>query len=80
MRQGYRVIDIDTHVNPCVEVLLKGADKDMRDRMDDLKPYLRVVTPSHGAGRRGGQGGVFDHIHSACALPAGGRRQAPDRR
>ena len=43
MRQGYRVIDIDTHVNPCVEVLLKGADKDMRDRMDDLKPYLRVV-------------------------------------
>ena len=50
MRQGYRVIDIDTHVNPCVEVLLKGADKDMRDRMDDLKPYLRVVTPRPGQG------------------------------
>ena len=50
MRKGYRIIDIDTHVNPCVEVLLDHADKDMRDRMDDLKPYLRVVTPRLGQG------------------------------
>ena len=50
MRQGYRVIDIDTHVNPCVEVLLDHADQDMKNRMNDLKPYLRVVTPRPGQG------------------------------
>ena len=76
MRKGYRIIDIDTHVNPCVEVLLDHADKDMRERMDDLKPYLRVVTPRLGTGGRGGQGGVFHHLHRAGALPARGRGQA----
>ena len=45
MRQGYRVIDVDTHVNPSMNVLLRYSDKELRDSMDDLKPYLRQVTP-----------------------------------
>jgi hypothetical protein len=43
MRQGFRVIDSDTHVNPSFDVLRRYADKDLRDRMDDLKPYICTV-------------------------------------
>jgi predicted TIM-barrel fold metal-dependent hydrolase len=41
MRQGFRVIDSDTHVNPMLDVLLRYADKDLRDRADALTPYSR---------------------------------------
>lgn len=41
MRQGFRVIDADTHVNPMLDVLLSYADKDLRERADELKPYTR---------------------------------------
>jgi predicted TIM-barrel fold metal-dependent hydrolase len=50
MRQGFRVIDSDTHVNPSLDVLLRYADKDLRDRMDDFKPYIRTVKPRPGQG------------------------------
>jgi uncharacterized protein len=50
MRQGLRVIDTDTHVNPSMDVLLRYADKTMRDQMDDLKPYMRTVKPRPGQG------------------------------
>src|SRR5262245_13712639 len=50
MRHGFRVIDSDTHVNPSMDVLLRYADTPLRDRLDDLAPYLRKVTvnPGHG--------------------------------
>ena len=41
MRQGFRVIDSDTHVNPSLDVLLRYADQPLRDRLDDLRPYMR---------------------------------------
>jgi predicted TIM-barrel fold metal-dependent hydrolase len=50
MRQGFRVIDADTHVNPSLDVLLRYADKDLRDHVDDLKPYTRMAKPRHGQG------------------------------
>ena len=50
MRQGFRVIDSDTHVNPSFDVLRRYADQDLRDRMDDLKPYMRTVKPRRGQG------------------------------
>src|SRR2546428_10398237 len=43
MRQGFRVIDSDTHVNPSLDVLLRYADKDLERRIDDLQPYRRTV-------------------------------------
>ncbi len=50
MRQGFRVIDSDTHVNPSLEVLLRYADQPLRDRLDDLRPYMRQVKPGRGRG------------------------------
>ena len=50
MRQGIRVIDSDTHVNPSMDVLLRYADPPLRERMDDLAPYLRKVKVSPGRG------------------------------
>ena len=50
MRQGFRVIDSDTHVNPSLEVLLRYADRALRERLDDLRPYMRKVKPGRGRG------------------------------
>ena len=50
MRQAMRVIDTDTHVNPSLDVLLRYADRFLRDRLDDLKPYMREVKPQPGRG------------------------------
>ncbi|PCJ76534.1 MAG: hypothetical protein COA56_09900, partial [Dehalococcoidia bacterium] len=43
MKNGYRVIDIDTHVNPSYDTLVKYVDPSFRSRLDELKPYLRTV-------------------------------------
>jgi uncharacterized protein len=50
MRHGMRVIDSDTHVNPSMDVLLRYADAPFRERLDDLKPYLRSVKVQPGRG------------------------------
>ena len=43
MKKGYRVIDIDTHVNPSYDTLVKYVDPNFRNRLDELNPYLRTV-------------------------------------
>ena len=43
MKNGYRVIDIDTHVNPSYDTLVKYVDPSFRSRLDELKPYIRTV-------------------------------------
>src|SRR4030095_897727 len=50
MRQGFRVIDSDTHVNPSLDVLLRYADKELAERIDDLQPYRRTVKTVVGRG------------------------------
>jgi predicted TIM-barrel fold metal-dependent hydrolase len=50
MRQGFRVIDADTHVNPSMDVLLRYADDALRQHAQDLAPYLRKVVPGVGRG------------------------------
>src|SRR4029453_8462415 len=50
MRQGFRVIDSDTHVNPSLDVLLRYADKELAERIDDLGPYRRTVKTVAGRG------------------------------
>ena len=42
MKDGYRVLDMDTHVNPSLEVLAKYVDPRFRPRLEELKPYHRV--------------------------------------
>ena len=39
MKDGYKIIDMDTHVNPSTEVLKKYADPDLRPRFEELNPY-----------------------------------------
>jgi len=41
MKDGYKVIDMDTHVNPSMEVLEKYVDPGFRARLPELKPYYR---------------------------------------
>src|SRR4029450_2188998 len=50
MRQGFRVIDTDTHVNPSMDVLLRYADQALQECVDELKPYMRTVKPRPGQG------------------------------
>jgi predicted TIM-barrel fold metal-dependent hydrolase len=50
MRQGFRVIDADTHVNPSLDVLLRYADSELRDRLGELQPYQRTVKTVPGRG------------------------------
>jgi len=50
MRQGLRVIDVDTHLNPSLDVLLRYADVELKGRLEELKPYTRIVKPRVGQG------------------------------
>ena len=43
MKNGYKVIDIDTHVNPSYDTLVKYVEPSFRSRLDELTPYLRTV-------------------------------------
>lgn len=50
MRNGYRVVDVDTHVTPSVEVLMRYADSKLLARKSELDPYTRTLTPVPGRG------------------------------
>jgi predicted TIM-barrel fold metal-dependent hydrolase len=43
MKNGYRVIDMDTHVNPTFETLVKYMEPAFRARQEELKPFQRTV-------------------------------------
>jgi hypothetical protein len=42
MRNGYRVVDIDTHVNPSFETLVRYLDPSARSRVDEFRPFVRT--------------------------------------
>ncbi|HVA23450.1 MAG TPA: amidohydrolase family protein [Chloroflexota bacterium] len=50
MRQGFRVIDMDTHVTPSSEVLLRYAGSQLKARQEELTPYIRMVKTLPGRG------------------------------
>lgn len=50
MRDGYRIVDTDTHVTPSFEVLMKYGDQALRAREEELRPFVRVTTPTAGRG------------------------------
>ena len=39
MKNGFRVYDTDTHINPAAEVLDKYVDPEFRPRLPELAPY-----------------------------------------
>jgi predicted TIM-barrel fold metal-dependent hydrolase len=47
MRDGFRIIDSDTHVGPNVETLEVYAGPRLRERWDELTPYYQKVTEGH---------------------------------
>ncbi len=50
MRNGFRVIDSDSHVTPSLEVLYKYASDDLKSRWDVLAPYSRKMNSPPGRG------------------------------
>ena len=42
MRNGFRIVDIDTHVNPSYDTLVKYLDPVARGRIDELQPFVRT--------------------------------------
>ena len=49
MKNGFRIYDADTHVNPAAEVLERYVDPAFRPRLPELAPY-RVAASSDGNG------------------------------
>ena len=45
MKNGLRVYDADTHVEPSAEVIDKYVDPGFRPRLEDLAPYRFPVRP-----------------------------------
>ncbi len=54
MKDGFRVYDTDTHIDPGADVLEKYVDPGFRPRLDDLAPY-RVTVKSRTRRRRRAQ-------------------------
>lgn len=42
MKGGYRIIDTDTHVVPAMELLNEHGSDELKQRWDELKPYLQL--------------------------------------
>jgi hypothetical protein len=43
MKNGFRIYDTDTHIDPGADVLERYVDPDFRPRLDDLAPYRHAV-------------------------------------
>jgi len=50
MRNGFRVIDVDTHVTPSLEVLHRYAGNALKARWEELTPYIRTMRSPPGRG------------------------------
>src|SRR5439155_23186855 len=57
MKNGFRVYDSDTHVNPAAEVLERYVDPGFRARLAELEPYRLPV----GQGAVGGVDGLHNY-------------------
>ena len=53
MKDGLRVFDADTHVEPTAEVLDKYVDPGFRPRLPELTPYRFPVRPDDPGGAPG---------------------------
>lgn len=47
MKNGYRIIDTDTHVGPNMETFEKYASAELRERWSELEQYYMPVTEGH---------------------------------
>jgi len=42
MRNGFKIVDIDTHVNPSYDTLVKYLDPGARSHVAELEPFVRT--------------------------------------
>ena len=49
MRDGIKIIDMDTHVRPSLEILSKYVEPSFRRRMEEFKPYQKSRTLKDGS-------------------------------
>ena len=42
MRNGFRIVDIDTHVNPSYDTLVRYLEPSARLRVDEFRPFVRT--------------------------------------
>ena len=54
MKNGFRVFDADTHVEPSAEVIDKYVDPGFRPRLPELAPYRQPIRPGSPAARPAG--------------------------
>ena len=76
MRNGFRVYDSDTHVNPAAEVLERYVDPGFRARLGELEPYRFAV----GQGAVGGWPGstiIASGQNTTGGCSASARRARP---
>ncbi len=50
MKNGFRVYDVDTHINPGAEVLDKYVDPGFRPRLPELAPYKAAIRSREAGG------------------------------
>ncbi|HUB94872.1 MAG TPA: amidohydrolase family protein [Stellaceae bacterium] len=50
MKNGFRVWDVDTHINPGADVLDKYVDPGFRPRLSELMPYKAAIRSRDGTG------------------------------
>ena len=74
MRNGFRVYDSDTHVNPAAEVLDRYVDPDFRPRLAELEPYRLPVGQAVDGNERAAQ---LSRRHQI--LPPGSGRESAAR-
>jgi uncharacterized protein len=77
MKNGFRVFDVDTHINPGAEVLDKYVDPGFRPRLAELAPYRRSVR-SRDAG--GGERSSYSFGHKPYERTLGEAEKRPGSR
>src|SRR4029077_20970272 len=77
MKNGFRVYDVDTHINPGAEVLDRYVDPSFRPRLPELAPY-RVAIRSREAG--GGERSIYRFDEKAYERTLGEAEPQPGSR
>ena len=72
MKNGFRIYDTDTHIEPGADVLAKYVDPGFRSRLDDLAPYRHAVKSRSADGAYGTSRSEPDRMRSVT-LPASTR-------
>ena len=66
LRNGIKIIDMDTHIQPSQDILEKYVEPSFRSRLPEFDPYRTITTSSRGPG---GQQTVSDARLNVASIP-----------